>query len=94
MGPTCRSFFCFLRLAAGIWNVTGAVTLPPRVYGLVVTSYNRTLSSYGSSTKYARITAAEGGTVLPYVATAENGWHAVIVGDRVGWVSGKYSRIE
>ena len=34
------------------------------------------------------------GTVLPYVATAANGWHAVIVGDRVGWVSGKYSKIE
>ena len=48
----------------------------------------------GNDTKYARITAAEGGTVLPYVATAENGWHAVIVGDRVGWVSGKYSKIE
>ena len=48
----------------------------------------------GNDTKYARITAAEGGTVLSYVATAENGWHAVIVGDRVGWVSGKYSRIE
>ena len=48
----------------------------------------------GNDTKYARITAVEGGTALPYVATAENGWHAVIVGDRVGWVSGKYSKIE
>ncbi|MBQ3760380.1 MAG: peptidoglycan-binding protein [Clostridia bacterium] len=48
----------------------------------------------GNDTKYARITVAEGGTVLLYVATAENGWHAVIVGDRVGWVSGKYSKIE
>ena len=41
-----------------------------------------------------RITAVESGTVLPYVATADNGWHAVIVADRVGWVSGKYSKIE
>ena len=48
----------------------------------------------GNDTKYARITAAESGATLPYVATAENGWHAVIVGDRVGWVSGKYSKIE
>ena len=48
----------------------------------------------GNDTKYARITAAENGTVLPYVATAANGWHAVVVGDRVGWVSGKYSRFE
>ena len=48
----------------------------------------------GNETKYARITAAESGTALPYVATAGNGWHAVIVGDKVGWVSGKYSKIE
>ena len=47
----------------------------------------------GNDTKYARITAAESGTVLPFVATAENGWNAVIVGDRVGWVSGKYSKV-
>ena len=26
-------------------------------------------------------------------ATAANGWHAVIVGSQVGWVSGKYSEI-
>ena len=48
----------------------------------------------GNDTKYTRITAAENGTFLPYVATAANGWHAVVVGDRVGWVSGKYSKIE
>ena len=28
-----------------------------------------------------------------YVATAANGWNAVVIGSRVGWVSGKYSRI-
>jgi len=61
----------------------------------VITCDNGTVNiRVGNDTKYARITAAEGGTVLPYVATADNGWHAVIVGDRVGWVSGKYSKIE
>ncbi len=40
------------------------------------------------------ITAVENGTILSYVATAANGWHAIVVGDKVGWVSGEYSRIE
>ena len=48
----------------------------------------------GNNTKYTQITAAENGTLLPYAATADNGWHAVVVGDRGGWVSGKYSKIE
>ena len=27
------------------------------------------------------------------LATAANGWNAVVIGSKVGWVSGKYSRI-
>ena len=38
---------------------------------------------------------AHKGNTLPYEGrTADNGWHAAIVGDRVGWVSGKYSKTE
>lgn len=47
----------------------------------------------GHGTSYARITSAAPGTTFEYVATAVNGWHAVIVGAKVGWVSGKYSRL-
>ena len=47
----------------------------------------------GNGTNYTRITAAAPGTTFEYVATAANGWNAVIVGAKVGWVSGKYSRI-
>ena len=47
----------------------------------------------GNGTQYERITAAKDGTSFEWVATAENGWHAVIVGARVGWVSGKYSKL-
>jgi len=47
----------------------------------------------GNGTNYTRITAAAPGTTFEYVATAANGWHAVIVGAKVGWVSGKFSRI-
>ena len=47
----------------------------------------------GNSLTYGRITQLAPGTTCPYVATAENGWHAVAVGRRVGWVSPEYSRI-
>jgi len=46
----------------------------------------------GNSTAYARITAVAAGTRLPYIATAENDWMAVVVGAQIGWVSSKYSR--
>ena len=46
----------------------------------------------GNSTAYARITAVAPGTKLPYIATAINGWMAVVVGAQIGWVSGKYAR--
>ena len=39
------------------------------------------------------ITAVPDGIIFEHIATAANGWHAVIVGSRVGWVSGKYSEI-
>ena len=48
----------------------------------------------GNGTNYSRITSAKAGTAFTHVATAENGWHAVVVGSRVGWVSGEFSQIE
>ena len=48
----------------------------------------------GNGTQYDRITAVQNDTSLEWVATAENGWHAVVVNARVGWVSGKYSVME
>ena len=47
----------------------------------------------GNGTQYSRITAAKNGDTFVWVATAENGWHAVVVNGCVGWVSGKYSII-
>ena len=47
----------------------------------------------GKGTQYDRITAARNGSAFDWVATAENGWHAVVVNGRVGWVSGKYSKL-
>ena len=47
----------------------------------------------GNDTSYKRITTVPAGTTFEYVATAANGWNAVVVAGQVGWVSGKYSRI-
>ena len=47
----------------------------------------------GNGTQYDRITAARTGSAFEWVATAGNGWHAVVVNARVGWVSGKYSEL-
>ena len=51
-------------------------------------------SSTAEYLTYDRITAVQNGASLEWVATAENGWHAVVVNARVGWVSGKYSVME
>lgn len=47
----------------------------------------------GNGTNYGRISSVAPGTTLAHVATAANGWHAVIIGAKVGWVSGDFSRI-
>ena len=47
----------------------------------------------GNGTSFGRIAAVAPGTTYEYVATAANGWNAVVIGSKVGWVSGKYSRI-
>ena len=48
----------------------------------------------GNGTQYSRITSAAAGATFVHVATAENGWHAIVVDSRVGWVSGEFSEIE
>ncbi len=47
----------------------------------------------GNGTQYARVVILPYGTKLEYVATAENGWHAVVVNDQVGWISGNFSKL-
>ena len=48
----------------------------------------------GNSTAFGVIACVDKGTSYEYVATAENGWNAIVIGDKVGWVSGKYSKAE
>ena len=47
----------------------------------------------GNGTEYARLSAVAPGSTFPLVATAQNGWHAIVIGSRVGWVSGEYARV-
>ena len=46
----------------------------------------------GNGTQYARISTVPDGASFVYVATAENGWHAVETNGQVGWVSGEYAK--
>jgi len=48
----------------------------------------------GNGSGYSRITSVQSNTVLPYVATATNGWFAVKVSGVVGWVSPDFAQIE
>ena len=47
----------------------------------------------GNSTDFKSITTVNPGATFDYVATAANGWNAIVVGKQVGWVSGKYSKV-
>lgn len=48
----------------------------------------------GNDTSFARITTARNGATFPYIATAANGWHAILAKNQVCWVSGDYSRVD
>ena len=49
----------------------------------------------GPATTYKVLTRVNKGDTMPYVATAEAlGWHAVEIGGKIGWISGKYSEVK
>lgn len=60
----------------------------------IVCSSGKVNIRQGNGTNYGRLSAVASGTRLHYVATADNGWHAVEIGAKVGWVSAQYSEIE
>lgn len=60
----------------------------------VETTANNVLIRAGNGKEYGIITRIDKkGTAYPWVASSENGWHAVSVYDRVAWISGEYSHI-
>lgn len=46
----------------------------------------------GNGTNYGRISQVAPGSTFVWVATAQNGWHAIECCGKVGWVSGQFSR--
>lgn len=66
---------------------------PVGTHVVIVSKGGKVNIRVGNGMQYGRITQLTPGTTLDYVATAQNGWNAVVVNARVGWVSGEYSRI-
>ena len=73
-----------------------AVPLAPSQQGKTVTIVSqggKVNIRRGNGTNFPCITSVKPGTVYNLVATAANGWNAVVIGSQVGWVSGDYSTI-
>lgn len=66
---------------------------PVGTHVVIVSDGGKVNIRVGNGTQYGRVTQLALGTTLDYVATASNGWHAVVVNARVGWVSGEYSKV-
>ena len=60
----------------------------------IVSSGGRVNIRCGNGERYGRITQASAGQRFPYVAAAPNGWHALEIAGKVGWVSGAFSQVE
>lgn len=74
----------------GVPSESPDTTIPTQV--VIVSNGGKVNIRYGNNTTYGRISLVSPGTTYPYVATAANGWHAVVIGSKVGWVSGEYSK--
>ena len=72
---------------------SGNVPKPVGMTVVIVSEGGKVNLRVGNGTEYSRISSVAPGTTFQHVATAANGWHAIVVGSRVGWVSGKYSRM-
>ena len=77
--------------SAASQDSTPATPVVPHV--IIVSEGGKVNIRTGNDTKYTRISLVAPGTVFEHVATANNGWHAVKIGNQVGWVSGSFSRI-
>jgi len=55
---------------------------------------NRVNIRAGNGKNYSVIIQASKDRTYEWVATSQNDWHAIVVNNRVGWVSGEFSKIE
>ena len=47
----------------------------------------------GNGTDFPKVSTVYKGAVLEWIATAKNGWHAVLYKKQVVWISGKYTKV-
>lgn len=47
----------------------------------------------GNGTEFSKVSTVYKGAILEWIATAANGWHAVLYKKQVVWISGKYSEV-
>jgi len=74
---------------------TNSSTAAKELKKMVVTTMNKVNIRLGNGTNFGIVTQIENKrTMYPWVATSENGWHAILYKNRVLWVSGEYSVIE
>jgi len=59
----------------------------------VIVTHDRVNVRSGNGKEFARISLVNKGTSFQWVATAENGWHAVKLPKQIGWISGEFSKI-
>ena len=60
---------------------------------VIVSEGDKVNVRYDNGTEYESITTVAPGTTYPLVAAASNAWYAIVVGDKVGWVAGEFSRV-
>ncbi len=60
----------------------------------VVVTADRVNIRLGNGKEFARIFLTNSGSSYDWIATAENGWHAIRLKDQVGWVSGEFSKVQ
>lgn len=82
------------RAAYGMKYYETYANTPVASHKIVITTVDRVLIRSGNGKSFPVITSVlHKGTAYEYVAKSENGWHAVKLKDRVGWISGDFSAI-
>lgn len=70
----------------------GSAESAPSAAVRVTASHAATVRA-GAGTEYGAVSWVRRGAVLPLVARADNGWLAVQLSDRIGWISGKMAEV-
>jgi uncharacterized protein YgiM (DUF1202 family) len=71
-------------------GVNESKTLPKKV----VITKDRVNLRAGNGTNFSRISQVNKNAMYEWVATSENGWHAIKIPGKVVWVSGEFSELK